>query len=1151
MPGLKTIPVQLVRLILLLALVAPHPALAQSPPPEFRPLEIGFHLGQGDASHMQAARAAGGKFVVVVFSWADIEPEPDYLYWELPDAALRAAEFYGLEVVARLDQPPAWALDETDPTPWNLKAYAVFARRVAERYGQRLAGLILWNEPNLSLEWHDRSPDAAAYAAMLKAAYPEVKKAAPDLPVLLGGLASTEGEGDWAVNDLDYLHALYAAGAAPYFDVLTAHPYGFGRPPDDPPHKYRPNFRRLELYREIMAAYGDVHKPVWVTEMGWLTWTDDPSHEWQVVSPQVQADYILAAIDYARQSYPWLERLGLWQLNAAGDIYGFSLWQGPGWTSPAYEALVATCASRSPACDPAGLSFAPGLSSTGAEVSILAPDVTIRLGDRDTLYPHWVHLYRGGGPASLVWQGEFFVSADQAVRPFDLLLETMVVGQASNRLWLNGAELATLLPRPGPNPVSAWVTQRFSLPPGRILAGPNSLTLTVGPRNPARQYISGRWENMQFRHVRLVPAAAPNPIAGLDWQLQPTPAGWSETNRLRSGLDGDLWLTGARPGEVWQAQPDGAAAPLFLKNQASNRPDLVFNDLLPLPEGELAATGRGLFWRPAPALPPRPARSQQAGDSVRLWRPVAGAPEAFAYAVVPANGRFYAGFEGEGLWQASDPTGPWQPTGLDAASVADLLAVSPSGAGGARLYAVTGAAELYVNEEGGAGWQPLALPGLSPEALAEAGESPEDKLWPHLFADADGLILVRSQDRVWRPDPQDPTGWTMVGPEHLAGKILAVLDCCGPGMLLGANRAGLWRLAEDGQWQRLDDDFFQTADITALLRVQDQLFAAGELGLFQSIDGRAWQKAAGLPPLVNDLALDPAEPSSWLIATPAGVYRSQDGGQTWLPISPPWTIWDLAFGPQGRLFLGRGNGLAWTDDPGAPSVSWEAAEGLERVTFLKVKPHPVWAGTVWSGTWGNNIGVSEDGGRNVVPLHNGLETLTGLDLAWLPTPGQVILATLDGLYRSENYGQSWRRLPGPLARQTVHALLQDGEAALWAGAADGLWLSRDEGDSWTRVDGLPQVTIVSMGRLAAPQFASPDPSNPAPVLAGAWLWAGAESAGLWLSADRGETWRHAGLSGRTVTAIIVDPLQPDRLVAATDRGIFAATITANDLAAWR
>lgn len=208
-----------------------------------------------------------------------------------------------------------------------------------------MAGLVLWNEPNLNLEWYNQPPNAAAYADLIKAAYPAIKTVAPTLPVALAGLASTEGEGDWAINDLDYLQAIYDAGGGAYFDVLTAHPYGFGRPPDDPPGKYRPNFRPLELYREIMVAHGDAAKPVWVTEAGWLVRTDNPKHRWQVVTPQQQADDLLQALSYAQTHYPWLERLGLWQLNRQGDPYGYDLWSGPAQSSPAYRALVKTCSS--------------------------------------------------------------------------------------------------------------------------------------------------------------------------------------------------------------------------------------------------------------------------------------------------------------------------------------------------------------------------------------------------------------------------------------------------------------------------------------------------------------------------------------------------------------------------------------------------------------------------------------------------------------------------------------------------------------------------------------------------------------------------------------------------------------------------------------
>lgn len=174
---------------------------------------------------------------------------------------------------------------------------------------------------------------------MLAAVHEAVKSAAPELSVLASGLAFTLGDGVNAVNDLDYLRELFAAGAASTFDALAVHAYGFGRSPDEEPAPDRLNFRRLELHCAIMEASGAAAKPVWITEMGWRTAAPDPAESWQVVKPQ-QRDYTLAAIDRGA-SYPWLERMALWELTTGMDRYGYALWQGDGRTTPAYDALVA------------------------------------------------------------------------------------------------------------------------------------------------------------------------------------------------------------------------------------------------------------------------------------------------------------------------------------------------------------------------------------------------------------------------------------------------------------------------------------------------------------------------------------------------------------------------------------------------------------------------------------------------------------------------------------------------------------------------------------------------------------------------------------------------------------------------------------------
>lgn len=1063
---------------------------------------LGFHIARGDVEHMQAARAAGAGFVVVVFNWDTIEPDPNNIYWEVPDAALRAAEYYGLQVIARLDRPPQWAFDGANPSPWNLLAYEAFVRRVANRYGDRLAGIIIWNEPNLSLEWDGRPPIPEGYVQMLRPAYRVIKHEAPNLPVLAAGLAMTTENNDTAMSDLEFLQGIYNAGGGEFFDALAAHPYGFGRPPTETPAPDRLNFRRLELQREIMAANGDSHKPIWITEMGWRTSAPNPNDAWQVVTPRQQSDYVRQALEYAAQNYPWLERLALWELNAQGDDYGYYLWHGQNEISPAYQTLVEAFGNSQPA--PPATRNPPSATDS---LTILAPDVIIRLGDRDTLHPHWVHLHRGGQNFSPNWQGDFFLTAAQARQNYDLLLETMQVDQPTNRLQINGVEIGPLHPRTRPDLTSTWVTQRFSLPPEVLRPGHNVIQLAVGQRNPARQYSLWRWENFQFRHIRLLPQAdLPRPIID-GWQPLPAPGGWSETNRLRPGLQNDFWLTGNRAGQIWRGRQVGKDTPATLQNESTNRPDLVFTDVLPTAQGLLAATQRGLFWW---------------AEGRQSWQALSGPPADYSYVVAQNGPRFYAGFEAAGLWTAVHPTGPWQRVGLNELTVLDV-AFNDAG----QIYAAANNG-VYTQAEANAAWQ--RLPSLPGDAPGELG-NPLKRFATRLFVGQQGELVIRNLDQLWlyRPHPNETENWQWFGPEalHSANKNYSVLNCCGPGAIVGTNYAGVWQLLADNEWQRLDDGTFDTADVTGFLQVGNNLYAAGLVALLQSPDGgQSWRKVEGLPPTISDLLIDPAAPRRWLAGTPAGIYRSEDGGQSWQPVSPPWTVWDMAFGPQGRLFVARTGGLAWADTLSSDPIVWQETNGLSEVLFFNVDPHPSDERALLAGTWGNDLGVSYDGGQTIASIHNGLETLSVLATLWHPAPGQLTIGAIEGLYRTDTFGEEWFKLPGPLKQQTVYSLLQTTDGAIWAGAADGLWLSRDYGASWEPATGMPAATVLRLGQIARGNEL--------------WLWAGAEEYGLWLSRDNGASWQFGGLAGLSIYNLLVDPAEPGRLIAATSAGIFAA-----------
>ena len=158
---------------------------------------------------------------------------------------------------------------------------------------------------------------------------------------------------------------------------------------------------------------------------------------------------------------------------------------------------------------------------------------------------------------------------------YDLVMETMQVDQAANRVRINGADLATLLPRSRPDPTSTWVTQRFPVPPDLLRTGVNRIDIAVSQRNPAWQYEYWRWENVQVRNVRLLPRADRDASTLLDWQPLASPGSWGESIRLRSGLDNDFWLTTNRRGGLWHSQTgaDGSVT------SATDRDDLLYVDI--------------------------------------------------------------------------------------------------------------------------------------------------------------------------------------------------------------------------------------------------------------------------------------------------------------------------------------------------------------------------------------------------------------------------------------------------------------------------------------------------------------------------------------------------------------------------------------------
>lgn len=281
---------------------------------------------------VRMAREAGIHWVKQQFIWAEIEPQPGQFRWEKYDAIVDLCETYGLQVIARLDGAPNWSRqDDSMPgrPPDDLEDYGEFVTHFVQHYQGRVQHIQIWNEPNLYIEWGNRPVDPAGYVAMLRTAYQRAKKVDPNMYVLSAPLATTLGEphpepGKWrAMNDLQFLEEMYEAGAASYFDILSANAFGMDLPPDDEPSPGTLNFARASLLREIMVRYGDAHKAVWFNEYAWnIAPASFPSEKlpWQRVSEEQQAAYTLQGIEYAQQNWPWAGVFNVWYFRQVGDI---------------------------------------------------------------------------------------------------------------------------------------------------------------------------------------------------------------------------------------------------------------------------------------------------------------------------------------------------------------------------------------------------------------------------------------------------------------------------------------------------------------------------------------------------------------------------------------------------------------------------------------------------------------------------------------------------------------------------------------------------------------------------------------------------------------------------------------------------------------
>ncbi|MCY1015831.1 exo-alpha-sialidase [Pyxidicoccus sp. MSG2] len=352
-------------------------------------------------------------------------------------------------------------------------------------------------------------------------------------------------------------------------------------------------------------------------------------------------------------------------------------------------------------------------------------------------------------------------------------------------------------------------------------------------------------------------------------------------------------------------------------------------------------------------------------------------------------------------------------------------------------------------------------------------------------------------------------------------------------LVLVATRKGAWLYHGDDRrrtW-RVDGPHFLGHIISHVVldpRDGRTLLAAAKTGhlgptVFRSMDfGRTWKEAARPPAFAkapegekgrvvdHTFWLTPghaSEPNAWYAGTsPQGLFRSEDGGVSWEPVS------GLNDHPQYRAWMG-GEQDGTPDGPKLHSVIVDPRDAAHLYMAMS----------------SGGVHESTDAGRTWAPLVRGMEVVEGFDPANVgfhdphcvrlcpSNPDRLYQQNHCGIYRLDRPSNEWTRIGRNMPRRVGDIGFP---MAVHPRDADTAWVFPMDGTTvWPRTSpgGTPSVYVTRNGGKRWQRLASGFPESQAwwtvkrqamcvDTLDPVGLYFGTTSGELWGSRDEGERW---------------------------------------------
>jgi len=358
-----------------------------------------------------------------------------------------------------------------------------------------------------------------------------------------------------------------------------------------------------------------------------------------------------------------------------------------------------------------------------------------------------------------------------------------------------------------------------------------------------------------------------------------------------------------------------------------------------------------------------------------------------------------------------------------------------------------------------------------------------------------------------------------------------VLAGIGPGNLM---LGGLYRSTDQGAtWRVVNDQNLSKIPVDAIVFAPDGTAYVGTAWyLWKSTDdGETWVQHV-LPSTeywVRSVVVDPTAPATIWVGIGPQVLKSTDGGETWIDRTPPqasMACYSIALDPtdsgqvfaafsdvyssSSRLYSSDDGGSSWHDrSPGLPdNPIFDIAHDGDRVLV---------GGGIAYGNQAFGLFASTDAGLTWAPLHDSSwPVLYVSDIEIDPTnPDAILLATDDGVFRSDDGGASWEFGVGGTSRMTVRSVRfsPSGSGSVLAGEETrGVLRSEGPGAAF-------EISSTDITRL----FVNSTAANPIDPQELAIAYEGVNSGGVFSTRDGGATWLRESCPATRYVRVVFSP----------------------------